>query len=275
VSELERLLLKSAYPGSIGVVSPFRAQANRIRDLVHQNEALSAASTRAELLVDTVHKFQGDERDLMIFSPVVAQGMSAGSIGFLRKQGNLFNVAITRARSCLLTVGDATACGSCVVEYLREYASYVHSANELRPGDTRANVDLGPTYPTVADPTKVSDWERLLYRLLYQEGIRTLPQFSVEQYCLDLAIFEGDRRLDIEVDGEQYHRAWNRELSYRDQLRNQRLIELGWDVVRFWVYQVRDEPHACVARVREWLQKPLSKQGEPSRTSVASSKAAR
>ena len=50
-----------------------------------------------------------------------------------------------------------------------------------------------------------------------------------------------------------YHRNWNGELSYRDQLRNQRMFELGWDVKRFWVYQIRDELDWCVEQVRKWV----------------------
>ena len=70
-------------------------------------------------------------------------------------------------------------------------------------------------------------------------GLKPMPQFSVEQYDLDFAIVVGDRKLAIEVDGERYHRSWTGELCLRDQLRNQRLIELGWDVQRFWVYEAR------------------------------------
>ena len=72
------------------------------------------------------------------------------------------------------------------------------------------------------------------------------------QYSLDLALFCGDRTLDIEVDGEHYHRDWDGELCRRDQLRNRRLIEMGWDVMRFWVYEIRDNMPGCLARVREW-----------------------
>jgi very-short-patch-repair endonuclease len=39
----------------------------------------------------------------------------------------------------------------------------------------------------------------------------------------------------------------------RDQLRNQRLIELGWEVKRFWVYQVRDSLDDCVETVVRWV----------------------
>jgi very-short-patch-repair endonuclease len=84
-------------------------------------------------------------------------------------------------------------------------------------------------------------------------GLKPIPQFSVEQYDLDFALIEEGRKLAIEVDGELYHRSWTGELCLRDQLRNQRLIELGWDVQRFWVYEVRDEPSRCILRLKHWL----------------------
>ena len=48
---------------SIGVVTPFAAQKDLLRD---QLDALRLAS---EVLVDTAYGFQGDERDIIIFSP--------------------------------------------------------------------------------------------------------------------------------------------------------------------------------------------------------------
>jgi len=87
---------------------------------------------------------------------------------------------------------------------------------------------------------------------LWEAGIRTIPQYAEEKFLLDFGLLESGRKLNIEVDGERYHRAWNGELLRRDQLRNMRLIELGWDVMRFWVYQLRDEMPACVQRVSAW-----------------------
>src|SRR5262245_66365299 len=86
-------------------------------------------------------------------------------------------------------------------------------------------------------------------------GLKPIPQFTVEQYDLDFALIADGRKLAIEVDGERYHRSWTGELCLRDQLRNQRLIELGWDVRRFWVYEVRDEIDRCVQRVSDWAQR--------------------
>jgi len=75
-------------PFSIGVVSPFRAQVALIRRLL-QGVAVT---------VDTVERFQGGERDIMILSLV----REAGS-DFVFDERR-FNVAITRARRKLILV---------------------------------------------------------------------------------------------------------------------------------------------------------------------------
>ncbi|MEI8341239.1 MAG: DEAD/DEAH box helicase, partial [Verrucomicrobiota bacterium] len=94
VREIERMVMQQGYRGSIGVVTPFRAQANRIRDILHAHPHSHLLFAQGELLVDTVHRFQGDERDVMLFSTVVSNGIAEGALGFLRKTGYLFNVAI-------------------------------------------------------------------------------------------------------------------------------------------------------------------------------------
>jgi len=254
VDEVARLV-EQGYQGTVGVVSPFRAQANRIRDLATQHASVGSCLDRLEFMADTVHRFQGDERDVMLFSPVVAAGIDRRALGFLRSSPNLFNVAVTRARAALIVVGDRAAASRSDVGYLESFSRYVGTlAADGAREDRGESCVLGPDYPHVARPELVSEWERLLYRDLFRAGLRPIPQYNVEKYILDFAIFDGDRRLDIEVDGERYHRNWDGELCRRDQLRNQRLMELGWDVLRFWVYQVRDERERCVRRVQQWLR---------------------
>ena len=252
VKEIERLGIQQGYRGTVGVVTPFRAQANRIRDLVNSHSEAALLLGQLDLLIDTVHKFQGDERDVMIFSPVVSRDISQGALGFLKKTGNLFNVAITRARAALIVVGDITAAKASGVSYLAAFADYVDGVRTDRRANQRANPSSGPEFPAVAKPELVSDWEKLFYRKLWEAGLRPIPQYAEEKFLLDFALFADCRRLNIEVDGERYHRDWNGELLRRDQLRNMRLIELGWDVMRFWVYQLRDEMPACLERVQNW-----------------------
>jgi very-short-patch-repair endonuclease len=111
-------------------------------------------------------------------------------------------------------------------------------------------------YPPVAKPEVVSEWEKTLYAALYEAGISAIPQYSVEQFDLDFAVISGTRKLAIEVDGDQYHQSWTSEMCLRDQLKSQRLLELGWDVKRFWVYELRDRLPECVEYVFSWMKAP-------------------
>ncbi len=173
-------------------------------------------------MVDTVHGFQGDERDVIFFSPVVSAGANDNMLRFLRNHGNLFNVAITRARSELVVVGgDRQAALDSDVSYLASFAEY---ARDLAPRDSRraALAEGGPEYPPVDHPELVSEWERKLYHALYAAGLAPVPQYEEAPYTLDFALFQGERKLDVEVDGENYHRNWDGELCRRDQLRSRR-----------------------------------------------------
>ena len=253
-----RRLVQSGYVGSIGVTTPFHLQAEMIMQrLQKEPDLLERLVSKHEFLADTVHKFQGDERDLMIFSSVVTGNALPGTVGFLERTGNLFNVAVTRARSMLVVVGDYRYCASCSIGYLRKFASYYADLQKAKkPAAGKTENVYTREYPDLENAPTVSEWEKLLYTALYDAGIRTIPQYPADRYSLDLALILSDgRKLDIEVDGEMYHRNWNRELCYRDQLRNQRMFELGWDVRRFWVYQVRDNLDWCVQWIKEWSTK--------------------
>ncbi len=257
VKEIKRLVVDNGYEGSVGVVTPFKAQAEQISKTIEAMSEFRVALQKNDFLVDTVHKFQGDERDLIFFSPVISQGTNNNALGFLKNTGNLFNVAITRARAVLIVVGDLSYCEKCGVPYMEHFVKYFKQINlrqeqEINHSETYPKERI---YPKVANPEQVSDWEKLFYTALFDQGIKTIPQYPADKYKLDLAIIDGKRMLDIEIDGEMYHKDWNGELSYRDQLRNQRLFEIGWDVKRFWVYQIRDDLQSCIDDVKKWCAK--------------------
>lgn len=238
VDELEGVV-SGGYHGSIGVVTPFRGQANAIREEVTRRPGLSEELANRDFIVDTAHKFQGSERDLMMMSPVVSSGLAHTGRGFLEQNANLFNVALTRARAHLIVVGDRAACAGCGVGYIERFVQYVGKLEE------------GRGYAKTANPETVSPWEQYLYQRLLGEGMEPLPQYTVDKYVVDFALVSGSKRLAIEVDGEMYHREWDGAYCRADQMRTERLFELGWDVIRFWVYELRDNIEGCLARIRE------------------------
>lgn len=232
---LHRLAVELNFEGSIGVTTPFHLQAEMITKALERDAELrNHLELHNQILIDTVHKFQGDERDVIIFSPVVSEGTKSQSLMFLKSTGNLFNVAITRARALLVTVGDKKYCKQCGVSYLEHFAEYSSGENA---------------------PVEVSEWEHTLQKALSDAGIPVTAQYHVDKYYLDLALFHNGKKLDIEVDGAMYHQAWTRELCYKDQLRNQVLMREGWDVMRFWVQQVRDQLPWCIEQVKKWMER--------------------
>lgn len=93
--------LAKKYPDiSIGIISPFKLQAQEINAMIP--EELSR-----QIISDTVHKFQGDEKDVIIYSLVVTDNSPEGKIRWIDYSvPNLVNVAVTRARKTLYVVGN-------------------------------------------------------------------------------------------------------------------------------------------------------------------------
>lgn len=148
IIELKRLV-DNEYGGSIGVTTPFKNQARRIMEILDNkhHQLLVDLIKNHEFAVDTVHKFQGDERDIMIFSPVISQEAQNSTLGFLNSTGNLFNVAITRARAMLIIIGNLDYCGSCEVDYLKKFVKYYRELDTPKP--VPPPKPLGRIYPVV------------------------------------------------------------------------------------------------------------------------------
>jgi hypothetical protein len=105
-----------------GIVTPFRLQMERLTEAVRARPWWEQVKQR--VTVGTAHRFQGDERDVMIFSPVVAQGMQPRLIRWVADDDQLLNVAITRARAALHVVGDLHACAASG-GFLSDFASTI------------------------------------------------------------------------------------------------------------------------------------------------------
>ncbi|EST37419.1 hypothetical protein N566_13145 [Streptomycetaceae bacterium MP113-05] len=94
---VERLLKRLPEGSTVGVVTPFRAQA----DLIAQRW-----QHESRVRVGTVHTFQGGQQDVILLSLVAGPRMRSSAVGWLCREVNLWNVAITRARSHLIVFGD-------------------------------------------------------------------------------------------------------------------------------------------------------------------------
>ena len=85
----------------VGIISPYRAQVQLLRQLLRKNEFFKPF--RRLIAINTVDGFQGQERDIIVISLV--RSNEEGKIGFLPDLRRM-NVAITRARMKVIILGD-------------------------------------------------------------------------------------------------------------------------------------------------------------------------
>lgn len=237
VADLVRsILVQNNFEGTLGVVTPFRQQANSINDLLDQ-QIPPEKRAHAQLQVDTAHGFQGDERSVIIFSLCGGAAMPRGSRGFLGQCGNLFNVAASRARAVLHIVGDRQWARRCGLPHVENLAVSRPQA-------------IGQALVTGEWAPHESCWEKRLFDALRAKGLEPVPQHQVSFRRLDMALLREDGlKLDIEVDGDRYHRAPDGSRKIEDSWRDIQLMAMGWKVLRFWVWQLRTDMEGCVARV--------------------------
>ena len=106
---------------------------------------------------------------------------------------------------------------------------------------------------------------------------KCLRQVGLSHYVLNLRIIGSPdiafktEKVAIFVDGKFWHgyafRKWSKKLApfwltkiseniKRDSRVNRQLKKLGWKVMRFWDFQVLNDPAACVRRVASIVKKP-------------------
>lgn len=97
-----------ADPGTntkVGVVAPYAAQTGLIDRLLD-----AALGRQGDDVVSTVHRFQGNERSVIVFDLTDAPGVRLGrflqATSIAEDGGRLLNVALSRARDHVIVVGD-------------------------------------------------------------------------------------------------------------------------------------------------------------------------
>ena len=100
---IEEMLAGGLSPAEIGVVVPFRAQAARVRNLL-RFERFAKWPEIAKLTVDTVERFQGQEREAMIVSFVVSEEIFMDRLSNFLTYPQRLNVAVTRARTKVVLI---------------------------------------------------------------------------------------------------------------------------------------------------------------------------
>lgn len=224
---------------SVGIVTPYSRQQDAIHKRISQ-------STPAELLekhnvkILTAHKFQGSEKDIMIFSLVLASRGNGNSDRWYNIYPQILNVALSRAKYLLYIVGDKNFCYKRTGVLKRLVETY----DEIKKQEKTEEYTLFEKFD--------SSTERFLFEKLQeidfeQHGYKLIPKLVVKRYILDFALF-GKKKINIECDGYQ-HEIIEGMPVLEDVERDEFLRKEGWEVLRFRNHKVLSQTNMVVEEI--------------------------
>lgn len=135
VHTLCQLHSRSSIPFSpckqIGIIVPFRAQIAMIRKALAERHIPNTA----DITIDTVERYQGSQRDIIIFSTTVSRPyqlpiLSEPVMTDGRELDRKLNVALTRARKQFFMTGNETLLRKCTA--YREFLDFLSKGQILR-----------------------------------------------------------------------------------------------------------------------------------------------
>ena len=164
--------------GSIGLLSPFRKQADALEDMVLDRFSLNQIRLFG-VRTGTAHSFQGSERDTMIISLAIGPDDLGQPLRFLQDPA-LFNVMVTRARRRIVLL-------------------HSFDPDDLPPGllaEYFRSVDDPPGH--IEDPGSARSWTLDMASALSGADARVITDYPVAGWTIDIALGAGDDAVGVE-----------------------------------------------------------------------------
>lgn len=250
--EIGAILDNPAMAGrTLGVVSLLGMEQAKYIDTVVRSRFPAGELMRRKFECGEARAFQGSERDIIFLSLVVDKARHHALSGSRYEQR--FNVAASRARDRMYLVRSV-------------------ELSDLSDADLRKSLLGHFSMPALAskdagdDPVSLceSRFEREVYSVLTERGYRVIPQVKVGEFRIDMVVEgEDDRRLAIELDGDEFHGPdrWAHDMA------RQRILErAGWTFWRSfastWSLHKEDVFNELIERLRFMRIVPIGAMGQ-------------
>lgn len=208
---------------SIGVITPFVNQRKLIEDALQQEKLTNVSC-------GTVHAFQGDEKDVVLFSTAITEQTQIGTYAWLKNNKELINVATSRARDKLVVLSNMRnleRLHDSEDDDLYELIQYVRQNGESKVTQKQANSRALGVKP-FSTATEEAFLENLSHALeniwmshnkylihkevpisqVFQENVSNDDLFYMGQF--DFVVYEKHQKeempvLAIELDGKEHY----------------------------------------------------------------------
>ena len=224
---------------SFGVISLLGPQHARLIE----NELLSLVDAKElndrSLVCGDAYDFQGDERDIMFLSLVIAPGLDKRIPALADPKGRdtrRYNVAMSRARNQIWLFHSVTLNDLNPKDLRARLLRYC--MNPQRSQETAAGISLDELEGLSRDadramgtqPDPFGSWFEVdVFLRIARRDYTVVPQYDVHGYLIDLALIGHKGKVAVECDGEYWHgpEQWD-----SDAARQRDLERCGWPFFR-------------------------------------------
>lgn len=241
------------YAGAtIGVLGLFEEQVALLLDLVLEDIDQSVWEEH-QLVVVNPDGFQGDERDVILYSMSWDNDVMPRAALSARQQDSphiqgMLNVAFTRARDEIHIFHSAPVAsfgkedGHGAIKDWLAHGSEVSKVPRARP----RNFHIGEVD---------SEFEAEVARALVDRGVEVIHQYPSCGFRIDLVCSLDGNRIAVECDGERFHLDEHGDLRLEDVERQAVLERAGWTVLRVPYRAWSRTPDAELARIFSALRR--------------------
>lgn len=206
---------------TIGVISLQGQKQHKLLEIKIRNAIGDEEFIKRKIVCGSPYTLQGDERDIIFLSLVVAPNRRFRSLT-MSSDKQRFNVAASRARNQMRLYHSVDLQDLSTDDLRFQLLSYCK--NPQRVNEEVSNLEALCDSPFEVD----------VLRMIVAKGYKVRPQVQAGRYRIDFVI-EGLRdRLAVECDGERWHGPD----KYEEDMRRQESLErAGWE---FWRVRGRD-----------------------------------
>lgn len=257
IAELKRMIAQGELEGdekgeklSVGLLSPFRHQATLLQSKMYEAfEDDPSKIKEYDMIASTVDGFQGDERDVILYSFRYALNSKPGSITAMQRENDehslgRINVAFSRPKRksvCFISTPKENFPKGLIRDYLN------HAAIEnSRPSERMGNSNEREKCQ--------SDFEKNVFDDLVKEGLDVFGQVPCAGFFIDFVVIDRDgRRMALECDGD-FHYEEDGDLREEDYQRQDIIERYGWLVYRIPVRRYYADPRMTIEHLLSALR---------------------
>lgn len=222
---------------TMGVISLLGKEQGQLIEKLLKNELGEEEIVKRKIICGDAYSFQGDERDIIFLTMVVAKNARFAS---LTKDDDKkrFNVAVSRARN-------------------QAWLFYSLTLEDLNPACVRHSLlsyFLNPKEEIKEDEVKIFEdsFEEEIYNKIVEKGYIVNTKVKAGKHIIDLVVEGKNNRLAIDCENKTWKgmEKWKEDMERINQLER-----VGWEFVKIRGFQFYRNPNEAMKDVWEKLNK--------------------